>query len=247
MKGTSAPGGPKATCRFSQCWLCVILENPYHRPESKSEYKSLQSGWCHFCHVTWSVIKWGHAHLTSFRGFMFQLRQQAPYTMYRQREEGEGLIVSFAWPYQTREIKFCAYRSLITTSHSIVSAAIPWIVGQKYIRVELQVNYMYCGYRLSGTCIIIYLIEFPYTLPLWVTVKLILELDGWTGRWRVNRCYPMIGRVRPFSDHFRQPTNANVRSSGALSGLNITHKITQKIPKMWDEVYNNRLLHSFKD
>ncbi len=30
--------------------------------------------------------------------------------------------------------------------------------------------------------IIIYLNDFPYTLPLWATIQLILELDGWTGR-----------------------------------------------------------------
>ncbi len=30
--------------------------------------------------------------------------------------------------------------------------------------------------------IIIYLNDFPYTLPLWVTVQLILELDGWSGQ-----------------------------------------------------------------
>ncbi len=41
--------------------------------------------------------------------------------------------------------------------------------------------------------IVIYLNDFPYTLTLWVTVQLILELDSWTGRRHVDRCYPMLG------------------------------------------------------
>ncbi len=104
--------------------------------------------------------------------------------------------------------------------------------------------------------IIVFLNDFPYTLPLQLTIQLILELDGWTGSWRINRCYPMVGKrdkghwsvaiaIGMDMQIFRPFSAANYCQYAVFWGpirSNITNKSTENKSKMWDEVYNNSKL-----